>query len=58
MTVKENLELGAFLRNDADGIEKDLQWVLELFSRLAERIAQKSGTMSGASGRCSPSAGR
>ena len=47
MTVKENLELGAFLRNDSDAIQRDLQRVLELFPRLQERITQKAGTMSG-----------
>jgi len=47
MTVKENLELGAFLRNDNDGIQSDLERVLDLFPRLQERIAQKAGTMSG-----------
>jgi branched-chain amino acid transport system ATP-binding protein len=47
MTVSENLDLGAFLRNDKDGIETDRQRVLELFPRLADRITQKAGTMSG-----------
>jgi branched-chain amino acid transport system ATP-binding protein len=47
MTCQENLELGAFLRSDTDGIARDMQRVLELFPRLAERIAQKAGTMSG-----------
>jgi branched-chain amino acid transport system ATP-binding protein len=47
MTVQENLELGAFLRRDGDGIKADLQRVLELFPRLKERISQKAGTMSG-----------
>ena len=47
LTVQENLELGAFLRNDKDGIAKDLEYVLELFPRLRERIQQKAGTMSG-----------
>jgi branched-chain amino acid transport system ATP-binding protein len=47
MTVSENLDLGAFLRNDKDGIEQDRQRVLELFPRLADRISQKAGTMSG-----------
>jgi branched-chain amino acid transport system ATP-binding protein len=47
MTVSENLDLGAFLRNDKDGIEEDRQRVLELFPRLADRISQKAGTMSG-----------
>jgi branched-chain amino acid transport system ATP-binding protein len=47
MTVQENLELGAFLRNDKAEIEQDLERVLELFPRLRERIGQKAGTMSG-----------
>ena len=47
MTVSENLDLGAFLRNDKEGIEEDRQRVLELFPRLADRISQKAGTMSG-----------
>ena len=47
MTVRENLELGAFLRRDSGGIEKDLVRVFELFPRLDERQAQKAGTMSG-----------
>jgi branched-chain amino acid transport system ATP-binding protein len=47
MTVRENLELGAYLRRDSDGIERDLNRVFELFPRLDERQAQKAGTMSG-----------
>ena len=47
MTVRENLELGAFLRRDHDGIMSDLDRVYELFPRLKEREAQKAGTMSG-----------
>lgn len=47
MSVKENLELGAFLRNDKAAIESDMQRVLELFPRLRERFEQKGGTMSG-----------
>jgi branched-chain amino acid transport system ATP-binding protein len=47
MTVRENLELGAFLRRDSGGIEKDLDRVFELFPRLKERETQKAGTMSG-----------
>jgi branched-chain amino acid transport system ATP-binding protein len=47
MTVRENLELGAFLRRDHDGIEKDIKRVFELFPRLEERQTQKAGTMSG-----------
>ncbi|MBA3508471.1 MAG: ABC transporter ATP-binding protein [Thermoleophilaceae bacterium] len=46
MTVRENLELGAFLRRD-DGVEKDLKRVFDLFPRLEEREKQKAGTMSG-----------
>jgi branched-chain amino acid transport system ATP-binding protein len=47
MTVRENLELGAYLRRDGPGIEKDLARVFELFPRLDERQTQKAGTMSG-----------
>ena len=47
MTVLENLEMGAYLRNDADGIKPDIDHVFELFPRLKERIAQKGGTLSG-----------
>jgi len=46
MTVRENLELGAYLRRDAR-IENDLGRVYELFPRLKEREKQKAGTMSG-----------
>jgi branched-chain amino acid transport system ATP-binding protein len=47
MTVRENLELGAYLRRDHAGIEKDLARIFELFPRLEERQVQKAGTMSG-----------
>jgi branched-chain amino acid transport system ATP-binding protein len=47
MTVDENLDLGAFLRKDKVEIAADRDRVLELFPRLAERISQKAGTMSG-----------
>lgn len=47
MTVMENLELGAFVRDDKDGISEDIDRVLELFPRLRERLTQKAGTMSG-----------
>jgi branched-chain amino acid transport system ATP-binding protein len=47
MTVPENLELGAYLRRDSQGIESDLKRIFELFPRLDERQAQKAGTMSG-----------
>jgi len=47
MSVRENLELGAYLRNDKDGIRADMERVFTLFPRLKERINQKAGTMSG-----------
>jgi branched-chain amino acid transport system ATP-binding protein len=47
MSVRENLELGAFLRRDSDGIRSDLERVFGLFPRLEERESQKAGTMSG-----------
>ena len=47
MTVAENLEIGAFLRSDRDGIAKDKERALTLFPRLKERLAQSAGTLSG-----------
>ena len=47
MTVLENLKIGAYLRNDKDGIEWDIRWVYELFPRLEERNWQLAGTLSG-----------
>ena len=47
MSVYENLEMGAFQRNDRAGIKEDLDRVYSLFPRLAERKNQKAGTMSG-----------
>ncbi len=47
MSVYENLELGAYLRKDKDGIEKDLQRVFKRFPRLDERRKQMAGTLSG-----------
>lgn len=47
MTVMENLELGAYLRKDKDGIAKDLEDVFKKFPRLLERKNQLSGTLSG-----------
>ncbi|CAM5311876.1 High-affinity branched-chain amino acid transport ATP-binding protein LivF OS=Lysinibacillus sphaericus OX=1421 GN=livF_2 PE=3 SV=1 [Lysinibacillus sphaericus] len=47
MSVEENLELGAYLRNDKAGIKKDMDHVFELFPRLLERRKQQSGTLSG-----------
>ncbi len=47
MTVVENLEMGAFRRNDKAEIKADMEHVFTLFPRLAERKSQKAGTMSG-----------
>jgi branched-chain amino acid transport system ATP-binding protein len=47
MTVKENLELGSYLRTDKDKVREDMERVLELFPRVRERLAQKAGTLSG-----------
>jgi branched-chain amino acid transport system ATP-binding protein len=47
MTVRENLEMGAYTRKDAAGIGRDIRHVLELFPRLRERIKQPGGTLSG-----------
>jgi ABC-type histidine transport system ATPase subunit len=47
MTVLENLEMGAYHRNDASGIREDMDRVYDLFPRLKERTKQEAGTMSG-----------
>ena len=47
LTVLENLEMGAFTRNDAVTMKEDLERVYTLFPRLRERINQKGGTLSG-----------
>lgn len=47
MSVLENLELGAYLRNDKKAIEADMNQVFERFPRLAERRTQLAGTLSG-----------
>jgi branched-chain amino acid transport system ATP-binding protein len=47
MTVTENLEMGAFQRNDKVAIKEDMEHVFTLFPRLQERRNQKAGTMSG-----------
>ena len=47
MTVRENLELGAFLRNNKAEVAADFDRVLALFPRLKERVEQRAGTMSG-----------
>ena len=47
MTVQENLDLGAFLRGDKAGIQRDMDYVFELFPILAKRRRQQGGTLSG-----------
>jgi branched-chain amino acid transport system ATP-binding protein len=47
MTVRENLEMGAFFRNDRAGIRRDFDRVNQLFPRLAERRSQLAGSLSG-----------
>jgi branched-chain amino acid transport system ATP-binding protein len=47
LTVGENLDMGAFSRDDKDGIEEDRERVYELFPRMKERINQVAGTLSG-----------
>jgi branched-chain amino acid transport system ATP-binding protein len=47
LTVSENLDMGAFLRDDKEGIKRDKEYVFELFPILAERRNQSGGTLSG-----------
>jgi branched-chain amino acid transport system ATP-binding protein len=47
MSVRENLDMGAFIRRDADGQREDLDRILELFPILKERARQAAGTLSG-----------
>jgi len=47
MTVVENLEMGAYLRNDREGINNDLEQVFTFFPILKERVKQQAGTLSG-----------
>ncbi|HVY60778.1 MAG TPA: ABC transporter ATP-binding protein [Planctomycetota bacterium] len=47
LTVAENLRMGAFTRNDPDGVKKDMDRVLGFFPRLGERFSQFGGTLSG-----------
>ncbi|MFE7182938.1 ABC transporter ATP-binding protein [Streptomyces erythrochromogenes] len=47
LTIEENLQLGAFLRSDKEGIEKDIQRAYDLFPILGERRKQAAGTLSG-----------
>ncbi|TET38504.1 MAG: ABC transporter ATP-binding protein [Planctomycetota bacterium] len=47
MTARENLEMGAFLRNDKEAIEKDIDSMFERFPILGERRSQRAGSLSG-----------
>ena len=47
LTIEENLAMGAYIRNDKDGIKADIERVYHLFPRLKERRRQTAGTMSG-----------
>ncbi len=47
LTVRENLRMGAFLRNDKDGIKQSEERMLDMFPVLRERISQIAGTLSG-----------
>lgn len=47
LTVMENLELGAFLRDDKEGIKADMETIFQSFPRLKERTFQRAGTLSG-----------
>ncbi len=47
LTVKENLEMGAYLRKDKQNFSKDLDFIFSIFPRLKERIKQPGGTLSG-----------
>ena len=47
LSVRDNLEMGAFTRKDKGGIKEDLEMVYEMFPRLKERIRQVAGTLSG-----------
>lgn len=47
MSVNENLYMGAYTRSDKQEIERDYNWVMELFPRLKDRLKQEAGTLSG-----------
>jgi branched-chain amino acid transport system ATP-binding protein len=47
LSVRENLEMGAYIRNDKKGIAKDMERAFTLFPRMKERESQKAGTLSG-----------
>src|SRR5690606_15790432 len=44
---KENLEIGAYLREDRENLEEDMERIFEIFPRVKERLNQKAGTLSG-----------
>jgi len=52
LTVGENLAMGAYLQRDVERIANSREYVFTLFPRLAERIAQPAGTLSGGSNKC------
>lgn len=47
MTVRENLEIGAYLRTDRDSLDAEMDHIFEMFPRVKERINQRAGTLSG-----------
>jgi branched-chain amino acid transport system ATP-binding protein len=47
MSILENMKMGAYLRNDNDGIQKDTERMFGFFPRLKERASQYAGTLSG-----------
>jgi len=47
MSILENMQMGAYLRNDTDGIQKDTERMFGFFPRLKERASQYAGTLSG-----------
>jgi branched-chain amino acid transport system ATP-binding protein len=47
LTVMENLRMGAYLRNDRQGVKDDLDYILSIFPILADRAGQDGGTLSG-----------
>ena len=47
MSIVENMQMGAYLRNDTDGIKKDVERMFGFFPRLKERASQLAGTLSG-----------
>jgi branched-chain amino acid transport system ATP-binding protein len=47
MTVRENLEMGAYQRSDKAGIRDDMERIMGIFPRIRERLAQRAGTLSG-----------